>query len=156
MRAVPFSNLNERLYRIVRQTARELDKKAELTIEGAEVELDRSVLEQIGAPLEHMLRNALAHGIEAPAARAAAGKPESGRIIDRAAPGSNEMVLILTDDGAGLELRAPAAQGPRDGPDAPRARSRPRPSSRSSSSSRACRPPRRSPSSPAAASAWTW
>ena len=87
MRAVPFSNLNERLYRIVRQTARELDKKAELEIEGAEVELDRSVLERIGAPLEHMLRNALAHGIESPAARAAAGKPETGRIAHRAAPG---------------------------------------------------------------------
>ena len=55
------------------------------TIEGAEVELDRSVLERIGAPLEHMLRNALAHGIEAPAARAAAGKPESGRISSRCA-----------------------------------------------------------------------
>src|SRR4030095_5196186 len=72
MRAVPFANLNECLYRIVRQTAREVGKKAELEIEGAEVELDRSVLERIGAPIEHMLRNALAHGIESPAAPAAA------------------------------------------------------------------------------------
>ena len=80
MRAVPFANLNERLYRVVRQSARELDKKAELDIQGAEVELDRSVLERIAAPLEHMLRNALAHGIEAPAARTAAGKDEAGRI----------------------------------------------------------------------------
>ena len=87
VRAVPFANLNERLYRIVRQTARELGKKAELEIAGAEVELDRSVLERIGAPLEHMLRNALVHGIEDPAARVAAGKAESGAHRHRAAPG---------------------------------------------------------------------
>src|SRR5512145_676401 len=59
VRAVPFNNLSERLYRIVRQIARELSKKAELEISGAEVELDRGVLERISAPLEHMLRNAL-------------------------------------------------------------------------------------------------
>src|SRR5574341_1861112 len=104
IRAVPFANLSERLYRIVRQTARELDKKAELEIEGGELELDRGVLERIGAPLEHMLRNALAHGIEAPAARAAAGKAESGRISIALAQESNEMVLILSDDGGGLDL----------------------------------------------------
>src|SRR6266540_3431014 len=104
IRAVLFSNLNERLYRIVRQTARELDKKAELIIEGAEVELDRSVLERIGAPLEHMLRNALAHGIETPAARVAAGKPETGRITIALRQEGNEIALILSDDGAGLDL----------------------------------------------------
>ena len=80
VRAVPFANLSERLYRIVRQIARELGKKAELEISGREVELDRGVLERIAAPLEHMLRNALVHGIEDPATRVAAGKPESGRI----------------------------------------------------------------------------
>src|SRR4030095_8746867 len=89
MRAVPFSNLNERLYRIVRQTARELDKKAELHIEGSEVELDRSVLERIGAPLEHMLRNALAHGLEMPEARGAAGKADTGKITITPRPESN-------------------------------------------------------------------
>ena len=104
MRAVPFSNLNERLYRIVRQTARELDKKAELEIEGSQVELDRSVLERIGAPLEHMLRNALGHGIEPPAARVAEGKPESGRIRITLRQESNEIALILSDDGAGIDL----------------------------------------------------
>jgi chemosensory pili system protein ChpA (sensor histidine kinase/response regulator) len=104
IRAVPFSNLNERLYRVVRQTARELDKKVELTVEGAEVELDRGVLDKIGAPLEHMLRNALAHGIEAPAARTAAGKPESGRISIALRQEANEMVLILADDGGGLNF----------------------------------------------------
>jgi len=104
MRAVPFSNLNERLYRIVRQTARELDKKAELEIEGSQVELDRSVLERIGAPLEHMLRNALGHGLEAPAVRVAEGKPESGRIRITLRQESNEIALILSDDGAGIDL----------------------------------------------------
>ena len=104
MRAVQFSTLNERLYRIVRQTARELDKKAELTIEGDEVELDRSVLERIGAPLEHMLRNAMAHGLETPAERVAAGKDESGRINIALRQESNEMALVFSDDGAGLNF----------------------------------------------------
>ncbi len=104
MRAVPFSNLNERLYRTVRQTAREVEKKSELEIEGSQVELDRGVLEKIGAPLEHMLRNSLVHGIESPAARGAAGKPESGRISIALRQESNEIALILSDDGAGLDL----------------------------------------------------
>jgi chemosensory pili system protein ChpA (sensor histidine kinase/response regulator) len=106
MRAVPFSNLNERLYRIVRQTARELDKKAELEIEGSQVELDRSVLEKIGAPLEHLLRNALGHGLESPASRVAAGKPETGRITIALQQESNEIALTLSDDGAGLDLES--------------------------------------------------
>jgi chemosensory pili system protein ChpA (sensor histidine kinase/response regulator) len=104
MRAVPFSILDERLYRIVRQTTRELGKKAELHIEGSQVELDRSVLERIGAPLEHMLRNALAHGVEEPAARVAADKPETGRISVSLRQESNEIALIVSDDGAGLDV----------------------------------------------------
>jgi chemosensory pili system protein ChpA (sensor histidine kinase/response regulator) len=104
MRAVPFSTLNERLHRVVRQAARELDKKAELIIEGADVELDRSVLERIGAPIEHMLRNALAHGIESPAARVAAGKPESGVVTLSLRQEANEIALVLSDDGGGLDL----------------------------------------------------
>jgi chemosensory pili system protein ChpA (sensor histidine kinase/response regulator) len=104
MRAVPFSILEERLYRIVRQTTRELDKQAELEIQGSQVELDRSVLERFGAPLEHMLRNALAHGLESPAERAAAGKPESGRIALALRQEANEIVLTVSDDGAGIDL----------------------------------------------------
>ena len=87
VRAVPFANLNERLYRIVRQTARELGKKAELEIEGAEVELDRSVLDRIGAPLEHMLRNALAHGIEDAGGARRRGQARDRPHRHRAAPG---------------------------------------------------------------------
>ncbi|HLX81652.1 MAG TPA: Hpt domain-containing protein [Burkholderiales bacterium] len=104
MRAVPFSVLDERLYRIVRQSTRELDKKAELHIEGSQVEVDRSVLERIGAPLEHMLRNAVAHGLETPAARIAAGKPEAGRLSVSLRQESNEVALVVSDDGAGLDL----------------------------------------------------
>ena len=111
VRAVPFANLNERLYRITRQTARELGKKAELEISGSEVELDRSVLDRIGAPLEHMLRNALVHGIEDPAARVAAGKPESGRITITLHQESNEIALVFADDGAGLNLEALRKKG---------------------------------------------
>jgi chemosensory pili system protein ChpA (sensor histidine kinase/response regulator) len=106
MRAVPFSILDERLYRIVRQTTRELGKKAELHIEGSQVELDRSVMDRIGAPLEHMLRNALAHGIEAPADRVAAGKPEAGRISISLRQEGNEIALVVSDDGAGLDLES--------------------------------------------------
>ena len=113
MRALPFANLSERLHRIVRQTARDLDKKAELDIQGSQVELDRSVLERIAAPLEHLLRNALAHGIEEPAARTAAGKTEAGRIVIALRQEANEIVLHISDDGAGLDverLRAKALE----------------------------------------------
>ena len=115
IRAVPFSNLNERLYRIVRQTARELDKKADLGIEGSDVELDRSVLERIGAPLEHMLRNAIAHGLEMPEQRVAAGKPDTGKITITLRQESNEIALILSDDGKGLDLERLRAKGEKMG-----------------------------------------
>ncbi|HEX6528523.1 MAG TPA: response regulator, partial [Burkholderiales bacterium] len=88
-----------------------LGKKAELEIAGSEVELDRGVLERIAAPLEHMLRNALVHGIEAPAARGAAGKSESGRIAIALRQESNEIALVFTDDGAGLDLEALRRKG---------------------------------------------
>jgi len=113
MRAVPFAILDERLYRIVRQTTRDLGKKAELEIRGSQVELDRSVLERISAPLEHMLRNALAHGIELPDARSGAGKPDTGRIEVNLRQESNEIVLTVSDDGAGIDverLRAKAVE----------------------------------------------
>ncbi|HEX6413426.1 MAG TPA: response regulator, partial [Burkholderiales bacterium] len=106
VRAVPFANLSERLYRLVRQTARDVGKKAELEVTGVEVELDRGVLERIAAPLEHMLRNALVHGVEAPEARMAAGKPESGRIAIALRQEANEIALVLSDDGAGFDLEA--------------------------------------------------
>src|SRR5207244_8471879 len=86
IRTVPFASLSERLYRILRTTAKELDKRANLEIDDGQTELDRSVLEKLVGPLEHLLRNALDHGIESRADRIKAGKPETGEIslkVDR-------------------------------------------------------------------------
>ncbi len=104
LRTVPFSALSDRLYRILRQSARELDKKANLDIEGGQIELDRSVLEKIAAPLEHLMRNAMAHGLEMPAARVSAGKPEIGEIRITLRQEGNEIALLFSDDGAGIDL----------------------------------------------------
>ncbi|PKO73599.1 MAG: hybrid sensor histidine kinase/response regulator, partial [Betaproteobacteria bacterium HGW-Betaproteobacteria-17] len=102
VRMVPLYSVAERLYRTVRQTARDVDKRAQLDIQGGELEIDRSVLEKVTAPLEHLLRNALAHGIESPEARRAAGKAEFGEIVLAARQSGNEMMLTVKDDGAGL------------------------------------------------------
>jgi chemosensory pili system protein ChpA (sensor histidine kinase/response regulator) len=102
VRLVPLGNLQDRLYRVVRQTAKELGKKANLEFRGARVELDRSVLEKITAPFEHLLRNAVAHGLETPDKRADKGKAEIGEITIDANQVGNEVVLIVTDDGNGL------------------------------------------------------
>ncbi|MGB5080562.1 MAG: Hpt domain-containing protein [Burkholderiales bacterium] len=106
VRMVTFGSLQERLYRIVRQTAKEVGKRANLDIKGIQVELDRSVLERITAPFEHLLRNAITHGIEAPEARRAAGKPEIGEIRLDLSQEGNEVQLALSDDGAGLDIEA--------------------------------------------------
>ncbi|HXF80834.1 MAG TPA: response regulator, partial [Usitatibacter sp.] len=102
VRLVPLGNLADRFYRIVRQTAKELDKKANLELKGTRTELDRSVLEKITAPFEHLLRNAISHGLEKPEARTAAGKAEIGEIALEAVQRGNEVVLTVSDDGAGL------------------------------------------------------
>jgi chemosensory pili system protein ChpA (sensor histidine kinase/response regulator) len=102
VRLVPLGNLQDRLYRVVRQTAKELGKKANLEFRGARVELDRSVLEKITAPFEHLLRNAVSHGLETPEERIASGKAEIGEITLDASQVGNEVVLTIADDGAGL------------------------------------------------------
>jgi chemosensory pili system protein ChpA (sensor histidine kinase/response regulator) len=103
IRTVPFGSLSERLYRILRQTAKELDKRANLEIRGTQVELDRSVLEKLVGPLEHLLRNALGHGIEGRAERISAGKAETGEITLNVRQQGNEIAIDLTDDGAGID-----------------------------------------------------
>jgi len=103
LRSVPFGTISERLERTVRQTARQLGREAELVLDGTALELDRSVLQRIAAPLEHMLRNAVAHGIEPIEQRETDGKPRSGRISLTLAQEGNENLLVLTDDGAGLD-----------------------------------------------------
>ncbi|MEO8674955.1 MAG: Hpt domain-containing protein, partial [Casimicrobiaceae bacterium] len=104
IRTVPFGSVSERLYRILRATAKDLDKRANLEIRGGQVELDRSVLEKLVGPLEHLLRNALDHGIESRAARAAAGKPETGEISLTVRQVGNEIAIELVDDGGGINL----------------------------------------------------
>jgi chemosensory pili system protein ChpA (sensor histidine kinase/response regulator) len=104
VRMVPFASLSDRLYRIVRQTAKEVGKRANLDISGTQVELDRSVLERITAPFEHLLRNAITHGIETPDKRAAAGKAEIGEMRLELTQESNEVQIVFADDGAGLDI----------------------------------------------------
>ena len=104
IRTVPFASLSERLYRILRKTARELDKRANLEIHGGQTELDRSVLEKLVGPLEHLLRNALDHGLETRAARVAAGKSETGEISLSVRQVGNEIAIELADDGAGIDF----------------------------------------------------
>ncbi|HSH29436.1 MAG TPA: Hpt domain-containing protein, partial [Thiohalobacter sp.] len=105
-RMVPFSGLAPRLRRIVRQVCQEVGKRAELEIEGAESEMDRTVIDRIVAPLEHMLRNAIAHGIEAPEQRRKHGKPEAGGIRLTLRREGSEVVIRLSDDGAGMNIEA--------------------------------------------------
>jgi len=103
VRMIPFASLSERLYRIVRQTTKDVGKRASLDIAGGQVEMDRSVLDKILAPLEHMLRNAITHGIESHEQRAAAGKPEVGEISVSLVQEGNEIILSMADDGKGLD-----------------------------------------------------
>jgi len=105
-RMVHFGGLASRLRRIVRQTARELDKEVELEIVGETSEVDRTVLDRIVAPLEHMLRNAVSHGIEKVDERVAAGKAEIGVlkiVVDREGA---DVVIIVSDDGRGIDVNA--------------------------------------------------
>jgi len=104
LRTVPFSHYAERFYRTVRQATRDTGKQADLVIRGNSIELDRDVLDKISAPLEHLLRNALVHGIEVPAERIRAGKAETGRITLDLRQEGNEIVMVLQDDGAGLDV----------------------------------------------------
>ncbi|WP_153162617.1 Hpt domain-containing protein [Zoogloea sp. 1C4] len=104
VRMVPFDSLAERLYRLVRQTAKELGRRANLDIIGGQIEIDRSVLEAMTGPLGHLVRNAVAHGIEPPDVRRAAGKPEIGQITLRVAHEGNDVVIEFRDDGAGLDF----------------------------------------------------
>lgn len=104
VRMLPFATITERMQRIVRQTARELGKRVEMTIEGEDIEIDRGVLDKIGAPLEHLLRNAVAHGLETAAQRRALGKQEIGQIKLKVSLENDEITLVVTDDGAGIDL----------------------------------------------------
>lgn len=103
MRMAPVSTLASRLDRTVRTAARALGKQAELQIEGSGTPLDKATLDTLSAPLEHLLRNAVSHGIERPEFRAAAGKAPSGRIHLHAAREGSTAVFQIRDDGEGIQ-----------------------------------------------------
>ena len=105
-RMVPFDSLVPRLRRLIRQTAGELGKRAQLKVEGAQGEMDRSVLERMTAPLEHLLRNALAHGVETPDDRIAAGKVDEGTVRIAVSREASEVVIRVSDDGRGMDRDA--------------------------------------------------
>ena len=109
-RMVPFDALVPRLRRVIRQAAGETGKQAQLKLDGAQGELDRNVLERMTAPLEHMLRNAVAHGLEAPGARRSSGKPEEGSIRVAVRREGSEVVLQVSDDGGGINRQAVRAR----------------------------------------------
>ena len=111
VRMVPFGSIAERLYRVARQTAKEMDKRVNLDIRGGSVEMDRGVLERMAAPFEHLLRNAIVHGVEPRAARVAAGKPETGELLVQVSQQGNEIILEFSDDGGGLDLARIRAKG---------------------------------------------
>lgn len=103
MRMTPMSTMINRLRRTVRETAAKLNKKVRLSIEGDHIELDKRVWEKLADPFMHLLRNAVDHGIETPDVRKAAGKPEIATVRIAAAYQGNQVVIRVTDDGAGLD-----------------------------------------------------
>ncbi|MCV2349812.1 Hpt domain-containing protein [Paucibacter sp. Y2R2-4] len=103
-RMVEFESLAERLHRVVRQAARDAGRQAKLELVGSQTELDRSVLERMSGAFEHLLRNSVSHGIEAPEQRLAAGKDAVGTIRVQVRQEGNEVLLNFSDDGAGLNL----------------------------------------------------
>lgn len=102
MRMVPIETVFNRFPRMVRQLARDLGKKVEIEIIGAETELDRTVMDEIGDPLVHLLRNAIDHGIELPDQRSAAGKDEEGKITLKAFHSGNHVFIEIVDNGGGI------------------------------------------------------
>lgn len=102
MRMVPVETVFNRFPKMVRQLSRDLNKKVKLDIIGAETELDRTVIDEIGDPLVHLIRNSLDHGVESPEIRLAAGKPEEGHVELRAYHSGNHVFIEIEDDGAGI------------------------------------------------------
>ncbi|HHY70774.1 MAG TPA: chemotaxis protein CheA [Thermoanaerobacterales bacterium] len=102
-RMVPIENVFNRFPRVIHDLSRELSKKIDLLIEGAETELDRTIIDEIGDPLIHLIRNAADHGIESPHERIGKGKPEHGTIKLKAYHDGNNVVIEVSDDGKGID-----------------------------------------------------
>ena len=103
-RMVPIAQIFNRFPRVVRDLQRDLKKKVDLVIEGEDTELDKTVVDDLLDPVMHCVRNSVDHGIETPEVRAAAGKPETGTLLLRAANEGNQIVIEITDDGAGINV----------------------------------------------------
>jgi two-component system chemotaxis sensor kinase CheA len=114
-RMTPVGEVLEPFPRLVRDLARDLGKRIRFDVEGDEIELDRSILDEIGQPLLHLIRNAADHGIERPEHRVVAGKPEEGRILLSATRERNSVALRLRDDGRGIDREAILARARREG-----------------------------------------
>ena len=114
-RMSPVGEVFDRFPRLVRDLARELGKQARFEEEGGEIELDRAVLDEIGDPLLHLIRNAVDHGLEPAAERVAAGKPAEGTVTVSAARDRNSVAIRVADDGRGIDRAAILAKGRREG-----------------------------------------
>jgi two-component system, chemotaxis family, sensor kinase CheA len=114
-RMAPVGEVFERFPRLVRDLSRDMGKQIRLDMEGEEIELDRSILDEIGEPLVHLIRNAADHGIESPADRVAAGKPPEGRLLLSATRERNTVAIRITDDGRGIDRAAILAKARREG-----------------------------------------
>ena len=114
-RMTPVGEVFDRFPRLVRDLSRDLGKRIRFDMEGEEIELDRSILDEIGDPLLHLIRNAADHGIESPERRGAAGKPAEGRILLSASRERNSVLLRVSDDGRGIDRAAILAKARRDG-----------------------------------------
>ncbi len=119
VRLVPFANVSERLYRVARQTAKEIDKRVNLEIRGGTTEVDRGVLEKMAAPFEHLVRNSIVHGLERPEERQRAGKADTGEVTIEVRQEGNEIIVVFSDDGAGLDLPRIRSRGEEKGLIAP-------------------------------------
>lgn len=106
MRLVPFETIIGKFPRLIRDLARGQDKEVQFEIEGRDVEIDRSILTELGDPLTHILRNAVDHGIEPPEEREAAGKPREGTVALRARRKRDHVLVEVEDDGSGLDTEA--------------------------------------------------
>jgi len=114
-RMTPVGEVFERFPRLLRDLSRDLGKQIRFDMEGEEIELDRSILDEIGEPLVHLIRNAADHGIELPADRAAAGKNPEGRILISAARERNTVAIRVTDDGRGIDRQKVLAKARHEG-----------------------------------------
>lgn len=114
-RMVPMAQVFDRFPRVVRDAARSVGKQVNFVVEGKEIELDRSMLDEIGDSIVHLLRNAIDHGLESPEARAAAGKPADGRLVLSAARDRSAVVIRVSDDGKGIDRDRVLQRAKRDG-----------------------------------------